>query len=107
MKNCSEKSNRSLCSQTRVAQNMKKVIKNKDLKRYDRRVNAVCAPRARREHAARRRSVMITIKTLRARRVDDVGALLERCVHAITGKFDIFGLPFTASQYCFGKVLPV
>jgi len=38
---------------------------------------------------ARRRSVMNAIKTLWERRVYAVGTLWGRCVHAITGKFDI------------------
>ena len=48
-------------------------------------------------NAARRRRVMIAIKTLWARRVDAVGVLWERCVYAITCKFDIFRLYFGAT----------
>jgi len=39
---------------------------------------------------ARRRSVMDAIRTLCERRVDAVGTLRGRFVHAITGKFDVF-----------------
>ena len=38
---------------------------------------------------ARRRSIMDAVKTLWERRVDAVGTLWGRCLHAITGKFDI------------------
>jgi len=39
---------------------------------------------------AQRRSVMDAIKTMWERRVDAVGTLTGRCVHAITGNFDMF-----------------
>jgi len=38
---------------------------------------------------SRRRSVIDAVKTLWERRVDAVGTLWGRCVHVITGKFDI------------------
>jgi len=72
--------------------------KNKYLKRYNRREDAVCAPWERRVRAvntlqqqlARCENVMDAVKTLWERRVDAVGTLWGRCVHAITDKFDIF-----------------
>jgi len=39
---------------------------------------------------ARCENVMDVVKTLRERRVDAVRTLWGRCVHAITGEFDLF-----------------
>ena len=39
------------------------------------------------------------------RKIIVVDVLVVMCKVWIS--FNIFGLPFTASQYCFGKVLPV
>jgi len=99
----SKSKNRSLCLQNRVTHN--------NLKRYNRRedavcapwercVRAACAPCARRERAvntlqqllARCKNVMDAVKTLWERREDAIGTLWGRCVHAITGKFDILGV---------------
>jgi len=59
-------------------------------------MRTMCAPWAHRERAvnmlqllfARIRSVMDATKTMWKRRVNTVGTLCGRCVHAITGKFD-------------------
>jgi len=91
----SKSNNRSLLSQTSIAQSIKK--KKNTLKRFDRAENAVCAPRERRGRAmnklqqmlARRRSAMDAIMTL-----------WERCVHAITGKIDILYPCYNRTRFC-------
>jgi len=93
MTGCFEKLKKSLCLQfNRVTQK-----KEKNLRRYNRLEDAVCAPWERCVRAvntlqqllARCKNVMDAEKTPWERRVDAVGTLWGRCVHAITGKFDI------------------
>jgi len=59
-----------------------------------RAVRTLCARRKRdvntlQQLLAHRTRVMDAMKTLWERHVDAVGTLCGRCVHAITGKFDI------------------
>ena len=66
-------------------------------KTFVRAVTTLCARRERAVYTlqqllARCKSVMEAIKTLWECRVDAVGTLWGRCVHAITGKFDIVGV---------------